>query len=74
MEASIVLDQPGNISLTNLDQISGRVVVRASRNADIDSILVKLEGESRTRLVPPIGPNGEHSRPQMEYHKVRDRP
>lgn len=70
MNASIVLDQPGNVSLTNLDIISGRVVVRNPKPADVESILVKLEGESRTRLLSPTGPNGERPRPQMEYHKV----
>lgn len=71
MQASIVLDQPGNFSFTNLDQISGRVVVRCTKSAAIDSILVKLEGESRTRLLSPQGPNGEKPKAQLEYHKVR---
>ncbi|KAK3710698.1 hypothetical protein LTR37_010117 [Vermiconidia calcicola] len=32
--------------------------------------MVKLEGESRTRLLSPAGPNGEKPRPQLEYHKI----
>ena len=70
MQASIVLDQPGNVSFTNLDQISGKVVMRCGKSINIDQILVKLEGESRTRLLSPTGPNGEKAKPQLEYHKV----
>lgn len=72
MQASIVLDQPGNVSFTNLDQISGKVVVRCGKSADIESIIVKLEGESRTRLLSPTGPHGEKAKPQLEYHKVSE--
>ena len=71
MQASIVLDQPGNVSFTNLDVISGRVVVRCSKSVDITTIVVKLEGESRTRLMSAGGPDGERPKPQLEYHKVR---
>jgi hypothetical protein len=71
MQASIVLDQPGNVSFTNLDVISGRVVVRCSKSVDISTIVVKLEGESRTRLMSSGGPDGERPKPQLEYHKVR---
>jgi hypothetical protein len=71
MQASIVLDQPGNISFTNLDEISGRVIVRCSKSVDISTIVVKLEGESRTRLMSSGGPDGERPKPQLEYHKVR---
>ena len=70
MNASVVLDQPGNVSFTNLDEISGRVVLRCNKSSTIDAILVKLEGESRTRLLSPTGPNGEKAKPQLEYHKV----
>lgn len=71
MQASLVLDQPGNVSFTNLDEISGRVVVRRAKSADITTIVVKLEGESRTRLMSSAGPDGERPKPQLEYHKVR---
>lgn len=71
MNASIVLDQPGNLAYTNLDLISGRVVVRTAKSTDVDDIVVKLEGESRTRLTTPPGPNGERPKPQVEYHKAR---
>ncbi|KAM0720609.1 hypothetical protein Q7P37_004746 [Cladosporium fusiforme] len=70
MQASIILDQPGNVSFTNLDEISGRVVVRCSKSVDISTIVVKLEGESRTRLMSSGGPDGERPKPQLEYHKI----
>lgn len=70
MAASIVLDQAVNVSYTNLDQISGKVVVRCGKSMDVDSIDVKVEGESRTRLLAPAGPNGERPKPQLEYHRV----
>ena len=70
MNASVVLDQPGNPNYTNLDTISGKVIVRCSKSVDVDQISVKLEGESRTRLLSPPGPSGEKPKPQLEYHKV----
>ena len=70
MNSSIVLDQPGSASFTNLDKISGKLVVRCTKSTDVNHILVKLEGESRTRLLSPVGPNGEKPKPQLEYHKV----
>jgi hypothetical protein len=70
MAAAIVLDQAVNVSYTNLDQISGKVVVRCGKPMDVDAIDVKVEGESRTRLLSPPGPNGERPKPQLEYHKV----
>lgn len=70
MQASVILDQPGNVSFTNLDTISGRIVVRSAKSADVSSIVVKLEGESRSRLMSPPGQNGERAKPQVEYHKI----
>ncbi|KAK5121308.1 hypothetical protein LTR85_005474 [Meristemomyces frigidus] len=71
MQATVVLDQGGTVSFTNLDEISGRVVVRCGKSADVNAIVVKLEGESRTRLLSPGGgPNNERPRPQLEYHKI----
>jgi hypothetical protein len=70
MHATIVLDQPPNHAYTNLDRISGRVVVRSSKSENVNSIVVKLEGESRTRLMTPAGVNGERPRPMIEYHKI----
>ncbi|EMC98920.1 hypothetical protein BAUCODRAFT_31194 [Baudoinia panamericana UAMH 10762] len=72
MNAAIVLDSGGhNIAFTNLDEISGKVILHCSKSVDIQSILVKLEGESRTRLLSPGGgPNDEKPTPQIEYHKI----
>jgi len=74
MNASIVLDKPANFSFTNLDELSGKVVLRLPKSTDLTSIVVKLEGESRTRLLSaglqPEG--GGKQRPQLEYHKVRE--
>ena len=70
MNTSIVLDQPGNASFTNLDPVSGKVVLRCSKSVDIDFIVVKLEGESRTRLLSSSGSRGEKPKPQLEYHKA----
>lgn len=70
MNASLVFDQSRSTTFTNLDFISGKVVLKCSKSADLDSIVVKLEGESRTRLLSPTAPGGEKQRPQLEYHKV----
>lgn len=72
--ASVVLDQQAvNVSYTNLDQISGKVVVRCAKSVEIDSIVVKVEGESRTRLMaPPMG-DVRREKPVLEYHRVGER-
>lgn len=70
MQASVILDQPGNVSFTNLDTISGRVVVRSVKSADVSAIVVKLEGESRTRLMSRPDQPGERPKPLVEYHKI----
>nr|POF05850.1 hypothetical protein CFP56_53237 [Quercus suber] len=41
------------------------------RSIDVDAIVVKLEGESRSRLMSPGGgPANERPRPILEYHKI----
>ena len=71
MNATVVLDQGGKVTFTNLDEISGKVMLRCGKSADVSSIVVKLEGESRTRLLSPdVGPRNERPRPQVEYHKI----
>lgn len=63
---------------TNLDKISGRVILTLLADESVSSIQVKLEGESTTRLLGPesqrlvtrphegrVGPNV-----QAELHKV----
>lgn len=69
MLAQIVLDQAFS-HYTNLDIISGKVIVKTQTSANISSIVVKLEGESRTRLLPPPNPNGDRQKAQLEFHKV----
>ncbi|KAI7400733.1 hypothetical protein KC336_g14811 [Hortaea werneckii] len=71
MNTTVVLDQGGSHAYTNLDEITGRVIVRCGKSADVNSIIVKLEGESRTRLMSSGGgPNNERPKPQLEYHKI----
>jgi hypothetical protein len=53
MLASIVLDQSFP-HYTNLDYISGKVFVRTPAATTVSAIVVKLEGESRTRLLVPM--------------------
>lgn len=71
MNATVILDKGGNVAYTNLDEISGKVSIRCGKSADVSSIVVKLEGESRTRLMSPGGgPNNDRPKPQLEYHKI----
>ncbi|KAK8246114.1 arrestin [Phyllosticta capitalensis] len=71
MLVSILLDQPPP-HYTNLDTITGRVLLRATSNTTVSSIVVKLEGESRTRLIPPPRPEypNKQQRPVLEVHKI----
>ena len=58
---------------TNLDFISGRVVLNLTSDEAIGSITVKLEGESKTRLAAPrsIYQEGQNSKKtELEVHKV----
>lgn len=67
MAATIRLDKPHN-HFTNLDYITGRVVLQLHSDTAISAIHVKLEGESRTRLANP--PNGDKRKSEIEVHKV----
>ncbi|KAI1306186.1 hypothetical protein F5Y03DRAFT_143657 [Xylaria venustula] len=49
MSIRIALDKPPEF-YTNLDFISGRVIIALQRSETIGNIIVKLEGESRTAL------------------------
>lgn len=69
MLASIVLDQKYS-HFTNLDIISGKVYVRTESPTNVSNIQVKLEGESRTRLVPPPTLDGDRQKPRLEFHKI----
>lgn len=73
MSATIQLDGPDN-HFTNLDVISGKVILSLPSEASIGGIQVKLEGESKTRLSGPRHPHIEQSdkkRTEIEVHKVR---
>ena len=77
MSVHIQLDRP-HTHFTNLDFITGRVLLRVSYSETIAAIVVKLEGESKTRLVLP-SPYAGYDRPlyrqdqgraELEVHKV----
>ncbi|KAI0164470.1 hypothetical protein GGR52DRAFT_560002 [Hypoxylon sp. FL1284] len=57
MSIRISLDNPPEF-YTNLDFISGRVILVLNRPETIGNVIVKLEGESRTALTLP-GPGGD---------------
>lgn len=70
--ATVLLDNQLT-HFTNLDTLSGRVVLRLPTEAAIAGIQIKLEGESRTRLSGPRNPQNVHSekkRTELEVHKV----
>lgn len=55
---------------TNLDVVNGKVLLRVQYPANISNIIVKLEGESRTRLMAPVHPaRPDKQRPVLEVHK-----
>ncbi|KAL3469445.1 hypothetical protein BJX99DRAFT_241301 [Aspergillus californicus] len=68
----INLDMPHR-HFTNLDFITGKVVLTLQSETTIAGIQVKLEAESRTRLSGPRYPHNEHSdkkRTELEVHKL----
>lgn len=70
--ATILLDSQHK-HYTNLDFLSGKVVLSLPTEAAIGGIQVKLEGESRTRLSGPRNPhnvNSDKKRNESEVHKV----
>ncbi|KAH1758096.1 hypothetical protein KXX09_002832 [Aspergillus fumigatus] len=72
MSVTIHLDRP-HAHFTNLDFLTGRVVLHLPSEAPIGGIQVKLEGESRTRLSGPRHPHNEQSdkkRTELEVHKI----
>lgn len=72
MSVRIHLDRP-HAHFTNLDFITGRVILVLATDTPISSVVVKLEGESRTRLAAPKYPNSdrnEKKRTEVESHKV----
>ena len=75
MAVYIQLDRP-YAHFTNIDFITGRVVLRLNVPESISSIVVKLEGESKTRLgTDYVNAYGQYDRydrgrPELEVHKV----
>jgi hypothetical protein len=70
MLVSITLEHP-HTHYTNLDIIQGRVFLRVPNPSNVSSIIVKLEGEARTRLLAAVRPDRpERQRPVLEVHKA----
>ncbi|OBT89559.1 hypothetical protein VE02_01752 [Pseudogymnoascus sp. 03VT05] len=75
MSVRVHLDNP-HAFYTNLDFISGKIVLNLLTDETISAIVVKLEGESRTVLIkPPPMPHeprrrDDRSRIAMENHKI----
>ncbi len=73
MSVHIRFDQPDNRCYTNLDFITGTVILILPNDTTIAAVTVKLEGESRTRLAGPKFPHNERSdkkKTELEVHKV----
>ncbi|KAI9368283.1 hypothetical protein BJX61DRAFT_231280 [Aspergillus egyptiacus] len=69
---AIYLDRP-HTHFTNLDFITGKVILTLHSETSVAGIQVKLEAESRTRLSGPRYPHHEHSdkkRTELEVHKL----
>src|ERR1700754_4765772 len=73
MSVRIQFDQPEQRCYTNLDFVSGNVILILPQDATISAVTVKLEGESKSRLAAPKFPDNERSdkkRSELEVHKV----
>lgn len=76
MSVHIQFDQLESTCYTNLDFVSGTIVLTLPNDAAISAVTVKLEGESRTRLAAPKFPHNERSdkkRTELELHKVGEK-
>ncbi len=76
MSVRIQFDQPESRCYTNLDFVSGNVILILPQDAAISAITVKLEGESKSRLAAPKFPDNERSdkkRNELEVHKVGEK-
>lgn len=72
MSIRIALDKPPEF-YTNLDFVSGRVILNLDRPETIGNIIVKLEGESRTALAIQPPRRDEYNGPRnivTENHKI----
>lgn len=77
MSVSIALDKP-HAHVTNLDLITGKVILTVPNNESISLIVVKLEGESRSRVDISLQQAHEQGMAQRgkygegEFHKVSE--
>ena len=74
MAVRIQLDRPYS-HFTNLDHITGKVIFTLITDETISAIVVKLEGESRTRLAGPrsvFNDRPDRSKTEIEVHKVSE--
>jgi hypothetical protein len=73
MSVRIHLDDP-HAFYTNLDFISGRIILNLTREDTISAILVKLEGESKTRMAIPEDSRQRGGDTRIQYeqenHKI----
>lgn len=71
MSVRVQLDRPHGDVYTNLDFVTGRVILTLPTDATISAITVKLEGESKTRLDGPKSPHDQDRRKVLfEVHKL----
>lgn len=71
MQVQIVLDHPQAV-WTNLDVFKGQVLLRLPSTSNVTSVIVKLEGESKTRLLTQANRDlNERPSAREETHKVR---
>ncbi len=72
MSVRIHFDKP-DVWHTNLDFVTGRVILSLPSDATLQAINVKLEGESKTRLGAPKATDSDRkARTEIEIHKVRE--
>lgn len=60
---------------TNLDYITGSVIFSLTTDETVSSVVVKLEGESRTRLAGPrsvYNDRPDKGKTELEVHKVSE--
>lgn len=77
MSVRVHLDNPHQF-YTNLDYISGKIILNLTTDETISAVVVKLEGESKTILIKPPPDYGrdkpptrdERNRIAMESHKI----
>jgi hypothetical protein len=69
MNVQLVLNQPPSGKYTNLDFVTGKVILRVPRPTNISHITVKLEGESLTKLEDPDW-GGQRGLEREEAHRV----